>query len=62
MKVVYHNTMLDRILEAKHDAKRLGKAIDFIELSDEEFRTLKLELWPNVHLRSGPTSARVYDV
>lgn len=50
MKVVYEPGMVDSIIDAIEKAKRSGKKIKRIVLSQEEFKYLKIEIGENVIL------------
>lgn len=44
MKIVYEKTVLDRIYEAKRDAEKKGRKIEWIEVSEAEMRQLSYDL------------------
>lgn len=49
MKVHYTRSILDRISEAKAEAQKLGKEIDYIELTLEEAKKLDREIDKGLH-------------
>ena len=50
MKVVYEPGVVDSIIDAIENAKRSGKKIKRIVLSQEEFKYLKIEIGENAIL------------
>lgn len=49
MRVVYKKTTTDKVNGAIDEARRLGKVIDYIELTELEFRQLDLEHYHSVY-------------
>lgn len=44
MKIYYKKTIVEKIVDANTDAKKAGKVIDFIALSEDEWKQVYNEL------------------
>ncbi len=48
MKVIYKKTIFEKVVDALNDAERLGKQIDYIEVTPTEMEALYRDVLPKV--------------